>query len=146
MRSLIICSIFLSVFFSLSFVVFKKHKLKIDSEFIGTWKEKDSENLELDQNILLKIASTIDEQFAKTKSPSNIKWNFYPNGKLIIETEHHTAQLDWHIKGRGNVLEIKNGDLVNHFSIMEHLNDKLEMNYISDIQIKEPIKINLSKI
>lgn len=73
------------------------------------------------------------------------KWQFSPNGKLQLNGEQD-EKLDWTIKGRGHILELKHHDgRVEDYQI-EMLNERLMVVYFTfDLQIRGIVKMTFLK-
>lgn len=72
-------------------------------------------------------------------------WHFKPNGNLILKGNNQEKKVQWALKGRGHILEIKYGDITERYNITEIKKDKIVLNFESDMQIKGLAKLTFEK-
>lgn len=75
------------------------------------------------------------------------KWIFQPNGKLLLKGIDYTKEVDWCMKGRGNILELKyDDDNVEHYNLTELSKDKLILNFDTDKHTSGIARLTFEKI
>lgn len=75
------------------------------------------------------------------------KWIFQPNGKLILKGNNYSKEIDWKIKGRGNILELKyDNNNIEHYSLTELQNDKLILNFDTSAHTRGIARLTFEKI
>lgn len=113
-----------------------------ENAFLGEWRELewDYESLH-DKKKLLGVfmnrnnanQEVSDEDIRIYTAES---WRFKPNGVLELVKDGEETTVQWSIKGRGNILEITDGEITEHYDITTLDEDKIELNYVSEIQVK----------
>lgn len=142
MKKISLYGIATAVFILISFFVFSSFNQALEDNFLGSWEESYWEYKEAD-NFLLKGWGI----HSKSLSSDNVRvhkgetWTFKPGGKLEILVGNTTNKLHWSLKGRGNILEISDGKVTEHFDIKKLADDQIELQLISDIQVKEEAKL-----
>lgn len=143
MKKFSLYGIFIVAFSMLCFVVFSSFDRSLERYFVGEWDETFWDYKKAD-NYLLK-GWGLDQ--TTSTSPTNIrhhqgeKWIFKVDGDLEIVNADSSSHLSWRLKGRGNILEISDGNVTEHFDIKKFSSNKIELNYISDIQVKESARL-----
>jgi hypothetical protein len=135
-------------FTALSFWLFSAFNKTLEEYLIGHWDEKHWEYKTADKYLLKGLGL---EKFSESvatggRQHTGEKWLFNPNGKLQIHTTDTVNHLSWSLKGRGNILEITDGSVTEHFEIKKYGSDKMELHFISDIQIKEAAIIIFDRV
>ena len=75
------------------------------------------------------------------------QWQFMDGQKLRLFKDGNTEEVDWRIKGRGNILEIVyNNQSIERYNITKLNADILELSFDSDIQVKGLTKLVFEKI
>lgn len=74
------------------------------------------------------------------------KWKFCADGKLILEGKNYTKEIDWVIKGRGNILELKYNDNIEHYSLTELSENKLILNFDTNTSTRGIARLTFEKI
>lgn len=73
-------------------------------------------------------------------------WTFLPGGRLLLDKGTTKQEVNWHIKGRANVLELKYEDGASErYNLTEVANDRLVLNFELDAQIKGIAKLIFEK-
>lgn len=73
-------------------------------------------------------------------------WQFLPDKKLKLIGKNKEEIVEWHIKGRGNILELKHSsNMVEHYNLTELTPDKMVLNFESDIQVRGIAKLTFEK-
>lgn len=143
MKKLFIYFTILFVFILSSSFVFNSYHNNLEAYFIGEWDETHWEYKEADNYLLKQLGY---------KSPkidtNNIRyhkgetWIFKQNGALdIVQEDQSIVNATWTLKGRGNILEITDGKRTEYFDIRKKVNGELEMQYMTEIQVKEDAKL-----
>lgn len=73
-------------------------------------------------------------------------WTFLANGKLKLAGKNSLKIVDWRIKGRGHILQIKyENNLVENYNISVLGKDKLILWFESDFEVREITKLIFNK-
>ncbi len=73
-------------------------------------------------------------------------WTFLPDGKLKLSTQEQSHIVDWRIKGRGHILQIKyNNDTVEHYNLSELNGNEMVLNFEVDVQVRGIAKLTFKK-
>ncbi len=143
MKALRIYGSLLIVFGLFCFYIFSSFHQKLEDDFIGSWEEASWEYKQAD-NFLLKHFGFGDHSIKNKediRTHKGDKWTFKKDGVLEIKTDDITNQLFWCLRGRGNILEISDGVITEHFDIKRMQMNQIELQYISDIQLREQAKL-----
>lgn len=119
----------------------------------GQWRELVWEYEKVDKNETTKSDLNKVSSYVKNVVGENLIihkaeiWIFKPNGKLILKGKNHSKEVNWTIKGRGNILKIKyNENDVEHYSLTELSDDKLVLNFDTDTQSRGIARLTFEKI
>ncbi|MDA3613702.1 hypothetical protein [Polluticaenibacter yanchengensis] len=143
MKKFSLYSIFIAAFSMLCFVVFSSFDRSLENYFVGEWDETFWDYKKAD-NYLLKgwgLNQSSSAPAAEVRYHQGEKWVFKADGELEILNADSVSYLNWRLKGRGNILEISDGNVTEHFDIKKYSSNKIELNYISDIQVKESARL-----
>ncbi|CAM3818829.1 hypothetical protein FLCU109888_03040 [Flavobacterium cucumis] len=121
-------------------------------EIEGEWSELTWEYEKADKNETIKQDFTSISNYVKDLIGENLvihkaeKWKFYPNGKLILEGNGYEKEVSWHMKGRGNILEIKyDNQNIEHYNLTELSDDKLVLNFDTDTHTRGIARLTFVK-
>lgn len=119
----------------------------------GQWKELAWEYEKVDKNDTVKsdfhnvsdyVKDVVGENLIIHKAES---WTFKPNGKLILKGSNYSKEVNWTIKGRGNILEIKyDNNNCEHYSLTELSDNKLVLNFDTDTHTRGIARLTFEKI
>lgn len=143
MKKFSLYGVFIIAFLMLAFVVFSSFDRSVERYFIGEWDETFWDYKRAD-NFLLKgwgLNKTHNKKEDNIRYHQGEKWIFKAGGELEIVNADSSSIISWRLKGRGNILEISDGKVTEHFDIKMFSSNKIELNYISDIQVKESAKL-----
>lgn len=119
----------------------------------GQWKELVWEYEKVDKNDTITNDYVNVSDFVKDVVGENLvihkaeSWTFKPNGKLILEGSNYSKEVDWTIKGRGNILEIKyDNNNCEHYSLTELSENKLVLNFDTDTHTRGIARLTFEKI
>lgn len=104
---------------------------------IADWDKRKSEPLfdlesEIGQHLLIHEAET---------------WTFLPNGKLKLKGTNGEKIVEWSIKGRGNILQLKyDKDIKENYNMTRLSNNRMVLNFESDIQARGIAKLTFEKV
>lgn len=73
------------------------------------------------------------------------EWKFLPNGKLLLINEDGRKVVDWRLKGRGNILQIKYDKLIENYNVSILNKDTLVLNFDSNVQARGIAKLTFSR-
>lgn len=121
-----------------------------EKNFLGVWKEAAWEYKEADRFLLHQLADKQNRIANANEDGIRIHtgetWNFKKDGILLLTRHDDTIKtMRWSLKGRGNVLEITDGTVTEHYDISAVERDKIELNYLSDMHVKESAKLIFEK-
>lgn len=74
------------------------------------------------------------------------KWKFCPDGRLILQGKNYSKEIAWVIKGRGNILELKYGNNIEHYSLTELSDNKLILNFDTNTNTRGIARLTFEKI
>src|SRR5690349_1090638 len=76
-------------------------------------------------------------------------WNFRSNKSLLIYPQQTgTGQVagHWRVKGRGNILELKEGNTTEYYQIEQITKDSFVLHFSFDLQVKGIVKIVFKRV
>ncbi len=74
-------------------------------------------------------------------------WTFLPNGRLRLSGNGTEKTVNWRIKGRGNILQLKHADnIIENYNLTALNEDSMVLNFESDIQARGIAKLTFQKI
>jgi hypothetical protein len=147
--------IYISVFLSgiISFAIMINNAPNPESLILGEWGEMAWEYEKVDM---------YDGSIRKKEIPDDLKkqigqdliiheaetWVFLPNRKLKLIAANGTEKIvDWVIKGRGNILQLKHDDFtVENFNLTYLNDDSMVLNIELDVQARGIAKLTFEKI
>ena len=118
----------------------------------GEWKELAWEYEKVDKN------DTVNSDFKKVstyvKDVAGLdliihkaeKWKFCSDGRLILQGKNYTKEIEWVIKGRGNILELKYNNNIEHYSLTELSENKLILNFDTNNSTRGIARLTFEKI
>lgn len=119
----------------------------------GQWKELVWEYEKVDKNDTITNDYDNVSDFVKDVVGENLvihkaeSWTFKPNGKLILKGSNYSKEVNWTIKGRGNILEIKyDNNNCEHYSLTELSDNKLVLNFDTDTHTRGIARLTFEKI
>ncbi|RQO32515.1 hypothetical protein DBR32_02630 [Taibaiella sp. KBW10] len=146
MPTKIIYTVFIVLLFSPLCLLFDEIKTP-EKDFLGTWKELTWEYKEADHFLLHNLAHRQNRSAEDSiRIHTAETWDFKKNGVLVLtKADDRIKTMKWSLKGRGNILEITDGDITEHYDISAIEGDKIELNYLTDIHVKESAKLIFEK-
>ncbi|RXR24249.1 hypothetical protein [Flavobacterium stagni] len=114
----------------------------------GKWKECRWEYERSDLQLSVKQSS----ETVKAIAGENLmihkaeQWCFYPNGLLRLHGASYTRDLHWAIKGRGNILELKYGTIIEHYQLSQLTPKKLVLNFETETQMRGIARLTFERI
>jgi hypothetical protein len=117
---------------------------------VGSWEEVawEFERVNID-------ASLIDNNFEKMQRDEIYKdliihnaeiWEFSPDKKLFLNN-NDDSNINWAIKGRGHILELKHGNSKSEsYQVLSLTDDELVVFHNFDLQIRGIVKMTFKKI
>jgi len=121
-----------------------------EKKIVGQWNEKsweyervnkvgDTNSKEITDDIKKIIGQHLLIHEAET-------WQFLPNGKLLLKSGSTERLVDWKIKGRGHILQLKYDDnVVENYNLTELDNNTMILNFDSEIQARGIAKLTFEK-
>jgi len=123
-----------------------------ETTIVGTWSELAWEYEKVDKNDTLKKDFDTISNYVKEVVGQNLiihkaeKWVFLPKGKLLLKGTNYVKEVNWCIKGRGNILELKyNNSNTEHYNISEISKNKLALNFDSDNHTRGIVRLTFKK-
>jgi len=121
-----------------------------EKKIVGQWNEKsweyervnkvgDTNSKEITDDVKKIIGQHLLIHEAET-------WQFLPNGKLLLKSGSTERLVDWKIKGRGHILQLKYDDnVVENYNLTELDNNTMILNFDSEIQARGIAKLTFEK-
>lgn len=121
-----------------------------EKKIVGQWNEKsweyervnkvgDTNSKEITDDVKKIIGQHLLIHEAET-------WQFLPNGKLLLKSGSTERLVDWKIKGRGHILQLKyDDDVVENYNLTELDNNTMILNFDSEIQARGIAKLTFEK-
>jgi hypothetical protein len=121
-----------------------------EKKIVGLWSEKsweyervnkvgDTNSKEITDDVKKIIGQHLLIHEAET-------WQFLPNGKLLLKSGSTERLVDWKIKGRGHILQLKYDDnIVENYNLTELDNNTMILNFDSEIQARGIAKLTFEK-
>ena len=73
-------------------------------------------------------------------------WQFLPDKKLKLIGKNREEIVEWHIKGRGNILELRHSSsVIEHYNLTELTGDIMVLNFETDIQVRGIAKLTFER-
>ena len=127
-----------------SMVVFAKTK-SAEELLIGSWKEvswkyekygrdtpQDEQWREVSQNLIVHQAET---------------WNFESDNRFAIYPQQKNDTTSyWHVKGRGNILELSEGSTTEDYQIENISRNSFTLFFSFDLQVKGIVRITFERV
>ncbi|UXX78461.1 hypothetical protein N7E81_13955 [Reichenbachiella carrageenanivorans] len=75
-------------------------------------------------------------------------WQFEPNKRLtFISANGRKESLSWHVKGRGNILELRHDDeRIEEYQVQQLSEDLLVIHFNFDLQVKGIVKMTFKRM
>lgn len=119
----------------------------------GQWKELVWEYEKVDKNDTTTSDFNTISDYIKESAGENLvihkaeKWIFKPDGILILQGKDYSKTVNWRIKGRGNILEIKyNKNNFEQYNLTELSDDKLVLNFDTETHTRGIARLTFEKI
>lgn len=119
----------------------------------GEWKELVWEYEKVDDNDTINKEFKTVSEYIKDNAGENLiihkaeKWIFKPNGKLTLQGKNTSKEVNWTIKGRGNILEIKyNNNNFEYYNLTELSENKLVLNFDTENHTRGIARLTFEKI
>ncbi|MBD1432768.1 hypothetical protein H8B06_08035 [Sphingobacterium sp. DN00404] len=115
----------------------------------GEWVEKEwrleKDNISASSDLQLQVG--LKKEILRNVEDLHLGiWKFYEDGTLQSETSEQNSEIEWFIKGRGHVLELrKAGKQIESFQIQQISRDRLVLHLNFDLQVKGIIEIVLER-
>jgi hypothetical protein len=143
-------SIFFIVFVGSIYIV--THTQSYEQSIIGRWEEVSWEFEKADQptkdSIL--IDGSQKAEICKNLTIHEAEmWEFKPGREISLynNTQQPIQNLEWTIKGRGNILEIRHPNhQVENYRIQELQNDTMIIHFNFDLQVRGIVKMTFKRI
>lgn len=124
-----------------------------ESVILGNWEEVDWKFERTDKATKNSVASQENAvKYVKDVMAQHLviheaeHWEFRPNGELILRGDGYEKCVDWCIKGRGHILQIKYDDGgTEHYNITELEDGRLILNFDSDVQARGIARLEFVK-
>lgn len=138
----LVYGLILSLIVLVMFVLFSYSSLP-ETELIGSWDEiaweyEKKETNDSSKDIDESIKDLIGKDLLIHQSEV---WQFLPNGWLKLSNDQEVTFLQWRLKGRGNILQIKHSDFIENYNVTKLTQDTLELNFDSNIQARGIAKL-----
>lgn len=93
------------------------------------------------------ISQTVKDQLGQhLVIHSAERWQFNPDGTLLLMGTDTAREVRWKLKGRGHILELEyDNRIVEHYNLTELNDNTMVLNFDSDIQVKGIAKLTFIK-
>lgn len=128
------------------FVLVLRASINPEKQILGTWEEVD---WDYENNFSVKDDSSHDVKTELSKDLIIHKreiWKFLPNGVLQLSGEDGYENLEWRVKGRGHILQLKHQKTkIENYNI-DLLNDStMVINFEVDLEVRGIAKLTFRK-
>jgi len=137
----------------LSFMIMISAAPSPESLIVGNWKEVSWEyekvnKSDYDTMVMKHIPADVKHSIGQDLVIHAAEtWVFLSNRKLQLETPSGIKHVEWCIKGRGNVLQLKyDNNTLENYNITHLNNGALELNFETDIQARGIAKLTFERI
>ncbi len=137
-----------SCIFLIGLVTLLIHAEIPEKAIVGSWdevqweyekKEYGYDSIEMSDNVKELLGKSLKIHEAES-------WRFLPNGKLVlINDKGQRRVVDWRLKGRGNILQIKHSDFIENFQITKLDEDQLILNFDNNVHVRGIARLTFSK-
>jgi hypothetical protein len=119
---------------------------------LGDWKEMKWEYEKNDEGIdtaisdkkALDLKEFAGEKFLVHKAET---WRFNPDGTMLVEVDGKTEEVEWRVKGRGHILQLRHGsEFEENYNITELESNKLVLNFECEAKTRGIAKLTFEKI
>lgn len=123
-----------------------------DNQILGEWKEVRWEYEKVDNNERVERYKHLSEYVESTMGQHLIihqaeTWKFMEDGKLKLSGQHMEEIVEWRIKGRGHILELRHQNKEVEYYDLTRLDDNtMVLNFDSDMQVRGIAKLTFEKI
>jgi hypothetical protein len=127
------------------------HYRNHEQSIVGKWEEVswEYEKVDAPNNDFLGINHDQKEEIWQhiTLHQAEV-WEFLPNKTVKLFSDNHLAEnIEWNIKGRGNILELSHHDnRKEDYQIQEINDDKLVIHFNLDLQVRGIVKMTFKRI
>lgn len=114
----------------------------------GQWKEQSWAFEIIDRNNANDLDADLKSEVCRNLIVHKAEiWNFSKNNRLnLIDSAGNRKEIIWNLKGRGHILELRYNDTcVEDYQIQEVSNDKLILQFSSDLQVRGIVKMTFKK-
>lgn len=121
-----------------------------EEELLGSWKEVNwvYEKVAASQDTPVQdsLPASLKDKIGKNLLLHTAEtWEFMPGGQLLLKGSQEEKQVQWCLKGRGHILEIRHGLLVEHYNVTQLGKGRIVLNFESDMQIKGLAQLTFEK-
>lgn len=127
-------------------------KVSPEQQILGEWKEVNWEYEKVDETERVARYRHISDFVKQTMGQHLIihqaeTWTFLDNGKLKLSGDNSEEIVNWSIKGRGHILELRHdNDAVEYYDITGLDRQNMVLNFDSDMQVRGIAKLTFEKI
>lgn len=120
-----------------------------DEWIIGNWTEVKSsfEKIDIEPGLALDSTTLIHEISAGLLIHQTEKWEFKPNGVLVLhKSKKKDELLKWQLKGRGNILEITHpNNTIEQYQIQYKDDQQVNLHFNFDLQVRGIMKLSFKR-
>ena len=123
-----------------------------ESKILGGWKEVSCEYEKVDSfvnaDLDYRTTANFNQQLSETIIFHNAEiLEFDDRESLKMHALDQTSILNWKIKGRGNILQLKNADdRMEYYEIRELTSNRLVIHFSFEMQVRGIVKMTFEKI
>lgn len=119
---------------------------------LGAWQEEKWEYEKLQSSSSKLESAAMLPEYTKNKVKENLviheaeKWTFYEDQRLVLESDDFQKEVNWIVKGRGNILVLRYGDdFQEQYTIDRLTQHSLEVSFYTESNVRAIAKLTFSK-
>lgn len=122
-----------------------------DKTIIGGWEERAWEyekvnKLPPERNNYRDISEEVKQLIGQKLSIHTAEtWLFLPNGKLLLYGPQGHRIIQWKMKGRGQVLELRDNENIENYNITELNDSSMVINFDTDMEVRGIAKLSFAR-
>lgn len=134
------------------FLLFLQASPSPEAMILGEWKELSwtYERVDLPANDVIDktITSNVKEAIGNRLVIHQAeRWQFYPNGDLLLISDAGERKVKWQIKGRGHILQlIYDKDTAENYVLADLNNGQMNLHFETDIQARGIAKLTFERL
>jgi len=134
------------------FVLFLQASPSPETLIVGEWKELSWSYEKVDQPASDVIDKTISSNVKEAIGNRLVihqaeRWQFFPNGDLLLISDAGERMVKWQIKGRGHILQlVYDKDTAENYVLAELDNGQMNLHFETDVQARGIAKLTFERL